>query len=54
MLHEQHKAAEINDDGGDQIGDLRAVQGLIHIRAASGDVLDEEGRQHRPQRIQSP
>ena len=46
--------AMINDDGRDQIGDLRAIQGLIHIRAAGGDVLDEEGRQHRAQRIQSP
>ena len=54
MLHKQHEAAEINDDGRDQIGDLRAIQGLIHIRAAGGDVLDEEGRQHRSQRIQSP
>ena len=53
VLHEQHEAAQVDDDGGDQIGDLRAVQGLIHIRAAGGDMLDEEGGQDRADGVQA-
>ena len=53
MLHEQHKAAEIDNERRDQIGDLGAVHGLIHIRAARRDVLDKERGEHGADGVQS-
>ena len=41
-LQEAYEAAQVDDDGGDQIGDLGAVQALVHVGAARRDVLDEE------------
>ena len=39
---EENKAAEIDDNGGDQVGNLRGVEISVDILAAVGNVLDEE------------
>ena len=42
MLEECYESAEVNDQAGDQAGDLRAVDLQIHVAAAKVDVLDKE------------
>ena len=53
ILEEAHKGAQINDQRGDQAGDLGAVDLQIHVAAACGDVLDEERGQDGTQGTQA-
>ena len=43
LPEEQHEAAHVDDDRRNEVGNLRRIDGAVNIRAAEGDVLDEEG-----------
>ena len=54
LLEEEHEAAQIDNQRGDKVGNLGGVQGLVQVRAAAGDVLNEIGGENGADGVEAP